>query len=130
MAEECVSLIPGVKELLADKGYDTDAIRAFLEERGIRAVIPSKSNRKKKIRHNKQAYKTATLSNAASAGSRIGVASPHATISSLRISFRRSASSPPSPIGYDVLSSDPSTLGQAKTQQSSLSWRWQLPSLS
>jgi transposase len=56
MAEECVSLIPGVKELLADKGYDTDAIRAFLKERGIKAVIPSKSNRKKKIRHNKEAY--------------------------------------------------------------------------
>ncbi len=57
MAEECVSLIPGIKELLADKGYDTDAIRAFLKERGIKPVIPGKSNRKKKIRHNKQAYK-------------------------------------------------------------------------
>jgi transposase len=57
MAEDCVSLIPGIKELLADKGYDTDAIRAFLKERGIKAVIPGKSNRKKKIRHNKQAYK-------------------------------------------------------------------------
>ncbi len=57
MAEECVSLIPGIKELLADKAYDTNAIRAFLKERGIKAVIPSKSNRKKKIRHDKQAYK-------------------------------------------------------------------------
>jgi transposase len=56
MAEECVSLIPGIKELLADKGYDTDAIRAFLKKRGIRAVIPGKSNRKKKIRHDKKAY--------------------------------------------------------------------------
>jgi transposase len=57
MAEECVSMIHGVKELLADKGYDTDAIRAFLKERGIKAVIPGKSNRKKKIRHDKEAYK-------------------------------------------------------------------------
>ena len=57
MAEECVSLIPGIKELLADKAYDTNAIRAFLKEHGIKAVIPSKSNRKKKIRHDKQAYK-------------------------------------------------------------------------
>ena len=57
MAEECVSLIPGIKELLADKGYDTNTIRAFLKERGIKAVIPGKSNRKKKIRHDKQAYK-------------------------------------------------------------------------
>jgi hypothetical protein len=46
MAEECVSLIPGVKELIAEKGYDTNAIRAFLKENGIKAVIPSKSNRK------------------------------------------------------------------------------------
>ena len=57
MAEECVSLIPGVKELLADKGYDTNAIRTFLKERGVTAVIPSKSNRKKQIRHDKEAYK-------------------------------------------------------------------------
>jgi transposase len=57
MAEECVSLIPGIKELLADKGYDTNTIRAFLKERGIKAVIPGKSNRKKKIRHDKQSYK-------------------------------------------------------------------------
>jgi transposase len=57
MAEECVSLLPGVKELLADKGYDTNAIRAFLKKQGIKAVIPGKSNRKKKIRHNKEAYK-------------------------------------------------------------------------
>ena len=43
MAEECVSLIPGIKELLADKK--------------IRPVIPGKSNRKKRIRHDKKAYK-------------------------------------------------------------------------
>jgi transposase len=57
MAEECVSLIPGIKGLIADKGYDTDAIRAFLKDRRIRAVIPAKSNRKRKIRHDKEAYK-------------------------------------------------------------------------
>lgn len=57
MAEEGISLLPGLRELLADKGYDTDAIRAFLKEQGIRGVIPGKSNRKKKIRHDKQAYK-------------------------------------------------------------------------
>lgn len=57
MAEACVSLIPGVGELLADKGYDTDAFRAFLKENGIKPVIPGKSNRKKRIRYDKQAYK-------------------------------------------------------------------------
>jgi len=57
MAEACISLIPGVTQLLADKGYDTNAFRAFLKKNGIRAVIPGKSNRKKRIRHDKQAYK-------------------------------------------------------------------------
>jgi transposase len=57
MAEACISLIPGVTQLLADKGCDTDAFRAFLKKNGIRAVIPGKSNRKKRIRHDKQAYK-------------------------------------------------------------------------
>ena len=32
--------------LLADKGYDSDALVAALEERGITPVIPSKANRK------------------------------------------------------------------------------------
>jgi transposase len=57
MAEACVSLIPGVTQLLADKGYDTDAFRAFLKANDIKAVIPGKSNRKKRIRHDKEAYK-------------------------------------------------------------------------
>ena len=57
MAEACVSLIPGITELLADKGYDTDAFRAFLKEHGIKPVIPGKSNRKKRIRYDKEAYK-------------------------------------------------------------------------
>jgi hypothetical protein len=34
MAEECVSLVPGIKQLLADKGNDSDAIRALLKDRG------------------------------------------------------------------------------------------------
>lgn len=44
-------------KLLADKGYGTNAIRAFLKQRGIGSVIPGKSNRKKKIRRDKEAYK-------------------------------------------------------------------------
>jgi transposase len=57
VAETCVSLIPGITELLADKGYDTDAFRSFLKRHGIKTVIPGKSNRKKRIRHDKEAYK-------------------------------------------------------------------------
>lgn len=37
-------VVPGA--LLADKGYDSDALVAALELRGIAPVIPSKANRK------------------------------------------------------------------------------------
>jgi len=43
--------------LLADKGYDADAIRADLAERKIEAVIPGRSNRRVKIEHNRTLYK-------------------------------------------------------------------------
>jgi transposase len=43
--------------LLADKAYDSDAIRDDLKARGIKAVIPPKSNRKVTIRYNKQLYR-------------------------------------------------------------------------
>jgi len=57
MAEACVGLVPGIKQLLADKAYDTNAFRAYLKKRKIRVVIPGKSNRKKRIRHDRTAYK-------------------------------------------------------------------------
>jgi transposase len=57
LAETCVSLIPGIKELLADKGYDSDSFRTFLKSRSIKPVIPGRSHRKKKIRYDKKAYK-------------------------------------------------------------------------
>lgn len=57
VAERCVSAIPGVRELLADKGYDSNAFRAFLRKRKIKPVIPGRSNRKKTIRYSKRAYK-------------------------------------------------------------------------
>ncbi len=56
MAEACVSLIPGVTKLIADKGYDTDAFRRYLKEQGIEPVIPGKANRKTPIRLDKLAY--------------------------------------------------------------------------
>lgn len=43
--------------LLADKGYDVDAIRADLAERNIEAVIPGRSNRRVKIEHDRALYK-------------------------------------------------------------------------
>ena len=43
--------------LLADKGYDTDAIRSALREDGIRATIPPRSHRKATIRWNRRIYR-------------------------------------------------------------------------
>ena len=57
MAQDCVGLVPGIERLLADKAYDTDAFRAYLKQWKIKAIIPGKANRKKRIRHSKTAYK-------------------------------------------------------------------------
>jgi transposase len=43
--------------ILADKGYDTNAIRARIKADGVRAAIPSKSNRVKAIKWNKALYR-------------------------------------------------------------------------
>ena len=54
---ECVSLVAGIKKLLGDKAYDSDSFRKSLKEDGITPVIPGRANRKKPIRHDKEAYK-------------------------------------------------------------------------
>ena len=43
--------------VLADKGYDTDAIVEHIEATGAKAVIPSKRNRKVQREHDKDLYK-------------------------------------------------------------------------
>ena len=47
----------GVTCLLADKGYDTDAIRRDLAERDCEVVIPSKSSRSQRITYDSEKYK-------------------------------------------------------------------------
>ena len=47
--------------LIADKAYDSDAIRDDLKQRGICAVILPKSNRTKMIRYNKRLYRQLQL---------------------------------------------------------------------
>ena len=54
---QCVSLIAGIKKLLGDKAYDSDPFRKSLRQDGITPVIPGRTNRKKRIRHDKEAYK-------------------------------------------------------------------------
>jgi transposase len=49
--------LPRAKELLGDKGYDADWFRQALAERGITACIPSKSNRREPIEHDRTLYR-------------------------------------------------------------------------
>lgn len=50
-----------VEALLADKGYDADAIRAESATAGVEAVIPAKSNRRVPIPHDRQKYRWRNL---------------------------------------------------------------------
>ena len=49
-----IDALPPARQLLADKGYDADWLRRALAERGIMACIPSKSNRKSPIEHDRE----------------------------------------------------------------------------
>ena len=53
--------LPNTKELLGDKGYDSDWFRAALTARGITPCIPPKSNRKVQHRYDKAVYKKRQL---------------------------------------------------------------------
>jgi len=48
-------------KLIGDKGYDSDAIRNDLAERGIEPVIPPRSNRKTPIDDDREAYRRRNL---------------------------------------------------------------------
>jgi IS5 family transposase len=72
------------KALPADKAYDSDAIRADLKQRGIKAVIPPKANRTATIRYDKSFADNAIGSNASSDTSRSTGPSQRATTSSLK----------------------------------------------
>ena len=43
--------------MLADEGYDADAIRAYLAKRDIDPGIPGRSNRRVKIKYDRKLYK-------------------------------------------------------------------------
>ena len=49
--------MPPSDELVADKGYDSAALREWLEERGTTPVIPPRRNRKVQYAYNKAVYR-------------------------------------------------------------------------
>ncbi len=50
-----------IEALLADKGYDADAIREELAKASVEAVIPAKSNRCIPIPHDREKYRWRNL---------------------------------------------------------------------
>ena len=56
-AAALLSSIPPTKALIADRGYDADWLRYALGDRKIEVCIPSKSNRKVQIPHDRALYR-------------------------------------------------------------------------
>lgn len=50
-------VLPPARELIADRGYDSNPFRAALAARGIAACIPPKKNRKQAIPYDKVLYR-------------------------------------------------------------------------
>jgi len=49
------------ERLIADRGYDSNAIRELIAARGAEAVIPPSSNRVRQIPYDRRAYRTRNL---------------------------------------------------------------------
>ena len=49
--------LPPAREMLGDKGYDADWLRAALMDRGVTPCIPSKTNRLITIPHDRALYR-------------------------------------------------------------------------
>ena len=50
-----------IEALLADKGYDSDAIRQELAKAEVESVIPAKSNRRNPAPHDRKKYRWRNL---------------------------------------------------------------------
>lgn len=50
VAQRCIEAMPPSAELVADKGYDSQRLREWLEARGTDPVIPPRKNRKNPVR--------------------------------------------------------------------------------
>nr|WP_188819823.1 IS5 family transposase [Novosphingobium indicum] len=57
VAQLCIEAMPPSTQLVADKGYDSQALREWLDERGTEAVIPPRKNRKIQYDYDKAIYK-------------------------------------------------------------------------
>ena len=56
-ARALLSSLPNVKWLLGDRGYDADWFREALQNKGIRACIPGRKQRKTPVKYDTRRYK-------------------------------------------------------------------------
>lgn len=61
MAAALIEAAGQFDRLIADKGYDTNAIRALVESRGAKAVIPSTASRRAPIPYDRDVYRNRNL---------------------------------------------------------------------
>jgi transposase len=57
VAKDCIGALQPARFLIADKGYDSDDIRQWLDARGMQAVIPPRANRKVQIAYDRSLYR-------------------------------------------------------------------------
>jgi transposase len=57
VAPELNLMAGSIKKFLGDMAYDSNSFRKSLRKHGITPVVPGRANRKKRIRHDKEAYK-------------------------------------------------------------------------
>jgi transposase len=58
MAEALIAAAGRFRRLIADRGYDTNAVRALVAERGAEAVIPSTTTRRVPLPYDRVAYRS------------------------------------------------------------------------
>lgn len=61
MAAALIEAAGQFDRLIADKGYDTNAIRGLVERRGAQVVIPSTASRRAPIPYDRDAYRARNL---------------------------------------------------------------------
>jgi len=61
MAASLIDAAGPFTRLIADRGYDTNAIRALVAARGAEAVIPSTTSRRASIPYDRTAYRARNL---------------------------------------------------------------------
>jgi transposase len=61
MAPALIAAAGPFTRLIADKGYDSNAIRELIDQRGAEAVIPATASRRQPIPYDRAAYRARNL---------------------------------------------------------------------